>query len=57
MTSGLASALMDLAAFLVLLFVVARKAVMNSQEPVVEKPLVGSLKAGRERNDKIDIAP
>lgn len=57
MTSGLVSALMDLAAFLLLLFAVARKAMKKSTEPTEENFSVNASEAGTENKDRIDIAP
>lgn len=63
MTSGLISALADLAAFLLLLYAVARKAVIHAQGASQSHVVSGadssrhSRHDGRAQRDKIDIAP
>lgn len=60
MTSGLISALADLAAFLLLLYAVARKALnkaKDASQPTVTESHRHSGHDGRAQRDKIDIAP
>ncbi|MCW8329427.1 hypothetical protein MD588_11470 [Photobacterium sp. SDRW27] len=57
MTSGLISALMDLAAFLVLLCVVARKAMNKRLMSTVDEHFESLPEGDTENKDKIDISP
>ncbi|MGF1717618.1 hypothetical protein [Photobacterium chitinilyticum] len=57
MTSGLVSALMDLAAFLLLLFVVARKAIRRKASPGEAKFSAEASDNESRSKDRIDIAP